>query len=232
MLFLCKLQFFQVGEDDLCQNALAVFIGFIHISAMTAVHYLGLYLVCVTEVLQGPDHQHSLLKPTEHIIIGYNEQHRGVGLVHTHKVHRGGLVHDDPLAVLAQLCVITGFLLKANLNMIGNGTPGMVCAMAATVLGTIALPLETVMIPLISNDLFGTASYDKVLGIFYSANSLGLCLGSPLCDLYRDLTGGSYASCYWFFIGMMVLVLVGFQFIIRAAHKDKRKILVLSEETV
>lgn len=134
--------------------------------------------------------------------------------------------------VLAQLCVIIGFLLKANLNLIGNGTPGMVCAMAATVLGTIALPLETVMIPLISNDLFGTASYDKVLGIFYSANSLGLCLGAPLCDLYRDLTGGSYASCYWFFIGMMVLVLVGFQFIIRAAHKDKRKILVLSEETV
>jgi hypothetical protein len=128
--------------------------------------------------------------------------------------------------------VITGFLLKANLNVIGNGTPGMVCAMTATVLGTIALPLETVMIPLISNDLFGTASYDKVLGIFYSANSLGLCLGAPLCDLYRDLTGGSYASCYWFFIGIMVLVLIGFQFIIRAAHKEKKKILILSEETV
>ena len=134
--------------------------------------------------------------------------------------------------VFSQLCVIIGFLLKATLNMSGVGTLGMVCAMTATILGTIALPLETVMIPLISNDLFGTASYDKVLGIFYSANSLGLCLGSPLCDLYRDLTGGSYASCYWFFIGMMVLVLVGFQFIIRAAHKDKRKILVLSEETV
>lgn len=134
--------------------------------------------------------------------------------------------------ILAHLCVVIGFLLKANLNMIGVNMIGMVCAMTATVLGTIAMPLETVMIPLISNDLFGTASYDKVLGIFYAANSLGLCLGSPLCDLYRDLTGGSYASCYWFFIGLMVLVLVGFQFIIRAAHKDKRKILVLSEETV
>ena len=134
--------------------------------------------------------------------------------------------------VFSQLCVIIGFLLKATLNMSGIGTLGMVCAMTATILGTIALPLETVMIPLISNDLFGTASYDKVLGIFYSANSLGLCLGSPLCDLYRDLAGGSYASCYWFFIGLMAVVLVGFQFIIRAAHKDKRKILVLSEETV
>jgi MFS family permease len=133
--------------------------------------------------------------------------------------------------VFSQLCVIIGFLLKATLNMSGTGTLGMVCAMTATVLGTIALPLETVMIPLISNDLFGTASYDKVLGIFYSANSLGLCLGSPLCDLYRDLTGGSYASCYWFFIGLMAVVLAGFQLIIRAAHKDKMRILEEQEKS-
>ena len=132
--------------------------------------------------------------------------------------------------VFSQLCVIIGFLLKATLNMSGVGTLGMVCAMTATILGTIALPLETVMIPLVSNDLFGTASYDKVLGIFYSANSLGLCLGSPLCDLYRDLTGGSYASCYWFFIGLMGVVLVGFQLVIRAAHKDKKRILEAQEE--
>lgn len=127
--------------------------------------------------------------------------------------------------ILSHLCVIIGFLLKAALDKSGIGTLGMVCAMTATVLGTIAMPLETVMIPLISNDLFGTASYDKVLGIFYSANSLGLCLGSPLCDLYRDLTGGSYASCYWFFTVLMIVVLLGFQLVIRAAHKDKERIL-------
>lgn len=131
--------------------------------------------------------------------------------------------------VSSQVCVIIAFLLKATLK---NSSVGMVCAMAATILGTIALPLETVMIPLISNDLFGTASYDKVLGIFYSANSLGLCLGSPLCDLYRDLTGGSYASCYWFFTGLMIVVTVGFQFVIRAAHKDKERILNSSSESI
>ena len=101
----------------------------------------------------------------------------------------------------------------------------MVFAMTATILTTIAMPLETVMIPLISNDLFGTASYDKVLGIFMSANSLGLCLGSPLCDIYRDLTGGSYASCYWFFMVLISAVAICFQLIIRAAYKDKEKII-------
>ena len=128
--------------------------------------------------------------------------------------------------LLCHCCSMIAYLMKANLT---NTSVGMVLAMTATILGQLAMPLETVMIPLMSNDLFGTASYTKVLGIFYAANSLGLCLGSPLCDIYRDLTGGSYASCYWFFTGMMVLVTVGFQLVIRVAHKDKEKILAAAE---
>ena len=124
--------------------------------------------------------------------------------------------------LVCQSCVIVGFLMKANLVC---NSLGMVIAVIATVLTTIALPLETVMIPLISNELFGSASYAKVLGIFMAANSLGLCLGSPLCDIYRDLTGGSYEDCYWFFAGLMLVVIVGFQFVIRAAYRDKEKIL-------
>ena len=130
-------------------------------------------------------------------------------------------------------CSIVSYLLKANLT---NSTMGMVFAMTATILGTIAMPLETVMIPLLSNDLFGSVSYTKVLGIFYAANSLGLCLGSPLCDIYRDLTGGTYAYCYWFFAALMLTVTIGFQLVIRAAYKDKESILasnpVTAENTI
>ena len=137
-----------------------------------------------------------------------------------------GLTYDKKglgfTLLVSHTCSIVAYLLKANLT---NSTVGMVMAMTATVLATIAMPLETVMIPLLSNDLFGSASYTKVLGIFYAANSLGLCLGSPLCDIYRDLTGGSYASCYWFFSGTMIAVAAGFQLVIRAAYKDKEKIL-------
>lgn len=131
--------------------------------------------------------------------------------------------------LMCHCCSLVAYLLKANLT---NSTIGMVFAMTATILGTIAMPLETVMIPLLSNDLFGTASYANVLGIFYAANSLGLCLGSPLCDIYRDLTGGSYRSCYWFFTGLMVVVTIGFQLVVRAAHKDKEKILAAAEAEV
>ncbi len=124
--------------------------------------------------------------------------------------------------LMCHCCSLIAYLLKANLT---NSALGMVMAMTATVLGTVAMPLETVMIPLLSNDLFGSASYTKVLGIFMAANSLGLCLGSPLCDIYRDLTGGSYASCYWFFSALMLAVTIGFQLVLRVANKDKEKFL-------
>lgn len=131
--------------------------------------------------------------------------------------------------LMCEIAVIIAFFLKATLQ---NSAVGMVCAMTATILSAFAQPIETVMIPLISNDLFGTASYTKVLGIFYAANSLGLCVGSPLCDIYRDLSGGSYVSCYWFFTILMIVVTVGFQFVIRAAHKDRQRILEASEQTI
>ena len=128
--------------------------------------------------------------------------------------------------LLCHCCSLVAYVMKANLT---NSTVGMVLAMTATILGQLAMPLETVLLPLMSNDLFGTASYAKVLGIFYAANSLGLCLGSPLCDIYRDLTGGTYADCYWFFSVTMLLVTVGFQLVLRVAHKDKEKILAIAE---
>lgn len=137
-----------------------------------------------------------------------------------------GLTYDKKglrfTLLMCQCCAIVAFFINANLR---NSTTGMIFAMIATVLAQVAQPMETVMIPLISNDLFGSASYSKVLGIFMAANSLGLCLGSPLCDIYRDLSGGSYVSCYWFFSGLMFVVIVGFQLVINAANREKEKVL-------
>ena len=84
--------------------------------------------------------------------------------------------------------------------------------------------LETVMIPLMANDLFGSASYSKVLGIFMAMNSLGLCLGSPLGELLRKITG-DYRFCFWFFSIVLVFVFIGFQYVLRCAQKQKDAIL-------
>ena len=130
------------------------------------------------------------------------------------------------VALLAcQLSALLTFILKGALT---NTTLGLVFAMTATVLSSIALPLETVMIPLMTNDLFGSASYNKVLGIFMAMNSLGLCLGSPLGELFRTLTG-NYRFCFWFFSFVLIAVIIGFQFILHIANKQKEAILALEE---
>lgn len=123
--------------------------------------------------------------------------------------------------LMCQISALVTFVLKAVLT---NSPIGLVFAVIATILSNIAMPLETVMLPLMTNDLFGTASYSKVLGIFMAMNSLGLCLGSPLGEFFRRVTG-DYRSCFWLFSLVLVVAIVGFQFVLRAANKQKNAIL-------
>jgi MFS family permease len=128
--------------------------------------------------------------------------------------------------LICQLAGLATFVMK---GLLDNSALGLALATAATILSSLALTLETVMIPLITNDLFGSASYAKILGIFTAMNSLGLCLGSPLGELFRKITG-DYRSCFWFFSIVLTAVIISFQFIIQAAYKDKKAI--LSAESV
>ena len=122
--------------------------------------------------------------------------------------------------LICQIAGLATFVLKGSLT---NSTLGLVFAATATVLSSLALPLETVMIPLLTNDLYGSASYDKILGVFMAMNSLGLCLGSPLGELIRRITG-TYRACFWIFSFIMVAVIVCWQFVLRAAYKERAAI--------
>ena len=74
------------------------------------------------------------------------------------------------------------------------------------------------MLPLYSADLFGEKSFDKVMGIFVSANTAGYAIGTPLANLGFDITG-SYVSILVITAAMMLCVVVTMQFVISAAHK-------------
>ena len=123
--------------------------------------------------------------------------------------------------LMCQMAAIVAFIIR---SFLVNTTAGMVMALTASTLGVIAIPMETVMISLLAGDLFGKASYEKVLSVFMAMNALGLCLGSPLGELYYDLLG-TYKPCFWFFAALMVAVAVGYRFVIRAAYRDKEAIL-------
>ena len=169
-------------------------IGSITIAHMTDVGLTPSFIATTTTVS-------SLVLTVSKFMVGYTYDKRGLRFT---------------LLICHSVTMLT-FALKALLT---DSTLGMILAMAATCCSSLALPLETVMIPLLSNDLFGSTSYNEVLGVFMAMNSLGLCLGSPLGNLYFDKFG-TYIPCFWFFCVLMLVVAIGFQLVISVAYKDK-----------
>lgn len=80
-------------------------------------------------------------------------------------------------------------------------------ALIFPVIFAFALPLETIMIPLIVSDVFGKASYNKVLGIYSAVTCAGFTVSSPLSNLIYD-TFGSYKPAILGYGGVMILVSV------------------------
>ena len=127
--------------------------------------------------------------------------------------------------LVCQGCALFGFLQKC----FQTNTPvGLTFYMISTVLYSLALPLETVMLSLQTGDLFGAAAYTKMLGIVMAMNSLGMCLGSPLGDFCYD-TFGTYKPCFWLFTVVMVLTIIGYRWVLREAKKEQQKLLQAME---
>lgn len=135
------------------------------------------------------------------------------GFIYDRKGLRFTITVDCIAAVISMGCLL----------FMKNSAWGMVLAMAYAVLSALSLPLETVMIPIYANDLFGDKSFSKVLGIFVSFNQIGYALGAPIINLFYDFTG-SYQSSLLICIGIMLAVVALLQYVITCAHKEKIRI--------
>ena len=144
------------------------------------------------------------------------------------KVFVGAMYDKKGLQTTLTICQVATLLCFVLFATMRNSLFGQIMAMIAKVLEALALPMETVMITLIVANLFGAAAFDKVLGVLYAMNSLGLCLGSPVGDLFYDIFG-TYKPCFWFFTVLMLLVIIGYRVVIKAADKDKAAFLAETE---
>jgi MFS family permease len=131
----------------------------------------------------------------------------------------------DKLGLRVTLLICQGFALVSfiALALAGSSTFGMACAIVWAVSSSFALPLETVMLPLITADLFGEKDFAKLVGIITSLNVAGYAVGTPLVNLIYDATG-SYINMLYIVIPGVVCLMVGFILIINAAHKLRREI--------
>ena len=80
------------------------------------------------------------------------------------------------------------------------------------------------MLSLITTDLFGNKSFDKLLGIVSALNVAGYAVGAPLMNWCYDLFG-TYVPFIWVCVGIMAVVTVMYQFVITSAAKQRKAIL-------
>lgn len=121
---------------------------------------------------------------------------------------------SDGLAVTAMLL----------LTLVSNAPVGRALAVVYCVMAAMALPLETIMLSLITGDLFGNASFDKLLGIVSGVNSIGFALGAPVLNACYDAMG-TYVPMFYIYAAGMAAVTVLFQLVARTAGRERSAVL-------
>ena len=97
-------------------------------------------------------------------------------------------------------------------------------AFAYETMVSLAMPLETIMLPLITADLFGDKDYAKMMGIMVAVNTFGHATGEPIANLMYEITG-HYNSILFVFAGIMAVVLILFQLVMVRSNKDRKAII-------
>lgn len=123
-------------------------------------------------------------------------------------------------ANISMLCAFVSILC---LVFLSNSSAGKVLAVGRIPFHAVAMPLETVMLPLFASAFFGNKAFDKMVGIFVSASSAGMALGAPIANGIFDLCG-SYNPAFVAFSVSMVLVVALMQYVFIASTRDRKLI--------
>lgn len=141
-----------------------------------------------------------------------------------------GFLYDKcGLRFTITVCCVSAVCVMFFLIMMNNSPLGIIIAMIYAMFSALALPLETIMLPIYAGDLFGEKSFDKILGIFVSINTAGFALGTPAINLCYDAFG-SYRVGFVSGGIIMLIVTVCMQFVISAAQKQRKTLEEKNEE--
>lgn len=130
-----------------------------------------------------------------------------------------GLVHDKiGIRKTMLICTMAAAIAPVLLICVTPNAQGEILAVIFCVCFAIALPLETVMLPLLAMDMFSGESYAKALGIFVSINTAGYAVGGPIVNLSYDICGDYKIALYTMAIVMLAVVLI-YQYALKKANE-------------
>ncbi len=136
-----------------------------------------------------------------------------------------GWIYDKfGLRFTMTLCDITAVLVMLFLAMVTNSPTGRILAMIYGIFSSLALPLETIMLPIFASDLFGEKSFNKIMGLFVSVNTAGYAVGAPLANFVFNKCG-TYTPILYICAAVMIGITIMFQFILTRAQGRRRAVL-------
>ena len=135
-----------------------------------------------------------------------------------------GFIYDKfGLRTNVYVCGGAAVIALVSFAFISTSTFGYLLAVAASVLFALALPLETVMLPLFAGNLFGMKAYNHLVGIIGSVAYAGFAVGVPLMGVVYDLFGSYFYGAIVSIVIMFAVTLV-FQLVINSSNKIKKEI--------
>lgn len=144
------------------------------------------------------------------------------------KILVGAMYDRFGLKIVMIVCQLAGVVGFIAMIFIQSSMTGMVLAVIFALLYALSLPLETLVIPLIVNDLFGNASFDKIMGMFIAMNYTGYALGAPIINLCFD-TLGSYKPAFLIYSALMLITMIVFQRVLNKATKQRNALIAKQE---
>lgn len=124
------------------------------------------------------------------------------------------------ISTVMVVCPIAAVIALVLLAILSATPLGMVLSVVFALLFALAMPLETLVIPLLVNELFGSVDYDKMLGIFSAINYAGYALGAPVANLSYDMFG-SYKYALLICSVFMLLGCLVFRFVLKEVAQTK-----------
>ena len=124
------------------------------------------------------------------------------------------------LKITLLICEIIGAVSIFLLAISTAATP-VLAAVGATAI-SFALPLESIMLPLIAADMFGEKSYAKIMDMVVAFSTAGHAIGAPLTDLMFDTSPDhSYKTIFIIYAVLLAVIAVVFELLLRRADKER-----------
>jgi MFS family permease len=92
-----------------------------------------------------------------------------------------------------------------------------------------SVQIETVSIPLMIFELFGSKTYIAIIGIFLAMSTMGIAISNPIMNFSYDLMG-SYQGILLLYVVLSFVILTLLLYIMRAARTDQGRNLKGREE--